>query len=240
MRVLTWNVYFGGHMFEERAEALVAELLQRRPEVIALQEATLELMLRLAGLASAGYECSDEAGATLAYGYGVVLFARVPVRGFRFFDLPTEMGRSLVTAELASGLTVATVHLESIDISRPARLAQIAAIQDRLARKDDVVWVGDMNFRPDEPEQAALDPSWVDVWPALHPDDPGYTVDTDLNAMRFQLKSSPTHKRIDRVFVRSGRWQARTIERVGTTSIDGDGTFVSDHFGLEVDLAGPV
>jgi endonuclease/exonuclease/phosphatase family metal-dependent hydrolase len=239
VRVLTWNVYFGGHMFEERAEALVAELLRRRPEVIALQEATLELMLRLRGLVEAGYECSDEAGASLVYGYGVVLFARVPVRGFRFFDLPTEMGRSLVTAELASGLTVATVHLESIDVTRPARLAQIAAIQDRLARKDDVVWVGDMNFRPDDPEQAALDPAWVDVWPALHPDDPGYTVDTELNAMRFQLKSKPTHKRIDRVFVRSARWQPRTIERVGTTAIDSDGTFVSDHFGLEVDLTDP-
>jgi tyrosyl-DNA phosphodiesterase 2 len=239
VRVLTWNVYFGGHMFEERAEALVAELLRRRPEVIALQEATSELMLRLGGLADAGYECSDEAGASLAYGYGVVLFARVPVRGFRFFDLPTEMGRSLVTAELASGLTVATVHLESIDVTRPARLAQIAAIQDRLARKDDVIWVGDMNFRPDEPEQAALDRAWLDVWPALHPDDPGYTVDTDLNAMRFQLKSTPTHKRIDRVFLRSARWQPRTIERVGTQAIDSDGTFVSDHFGLEVDLADP-
>lgn len=238
MRLLTWNVYFGGHMFEERAEALVAELLRRRPEVIALQEATLELMLRLGGLADAGYECSDQAGATLSYGYGVVLFARAPVRGFRFVDLPTEMGRTLVTTELESGLTVATVHLESIDVSRPARLAQLAVIQERLARKDDVVWVGDMNFRPDdEPEQAALDPAWVDVWPALHPDDPGYTVDTDLNAMRAQLKSTPTHKRIDRVFLRSARWQPRTIERVGTTAIDSDGTFVSDHFGLEVELS---
>lgn len=237
MRILTWNVYFGGHMFEERADALVAELLRRRPEVIALQEVTVELLQRLGGLADAGYESSDEGGATLGYGYGVMLFARVPVRGFRFVDLPTDMGRTLISTELESGLTVATVHLESIDVSRPVRVAQIAVIQERLARRDDVAWVGDMNFLPDDPEQAALDPSWVDVWPALHPGDPGYTVDTDLNAMRFQLKSTPTHKRIDRVFLRSRRWQARAIERVGTAAIDIEGTFVSDHFGLAVDLA---
>jgi tyrosyl-DNA phosphodiesterase 2 len=237
VRILTWNVYFGGHMFEARTDALVAELVRRRPEVIALQEVTLELVRRLGGLADAGYECSDEGGATLGYGYGVVIFARVPVRGFRFVDLPTDMGRTLVTTELDRGLTVATVHLESIDVSRPARLAQIDVIQERLARKDDVVWVGDMNFSPDQPEQAALDPAWLDVWPALHPDDPGHTVDTDLNAMRFQLKSTPTHKRIDRVFLRSHRWQARAIERVGAAAIDSEGTFISDHFGLEVDLA---
>ena len=46
-------------------------------------------------------------------------------------------------------------------------------------------------------------------------------------------------QRFDRVFLRGARWQPRTIERVGTTAIDSDGTFVSDHFGLEVDLADP-
>lgn len=236
MRLLTWNVYFGGHCFEERAGALVAELERRRPEVIALQEVTPELLPRLAGLAG-GYELSDADGATLDLGYGVVILARIPVRGYRFVDLPTEMGRTLVTAELDTGLTVAAVHLESMASGGPRRLEQLAVIQRHLARRDDVIWVGDMNFAPDGAEQTALDPGWVDVWPALRPGDPGYTVDSERNEMRQQLRSSLTRKRIDRVFLRSARWRASAIEQVGTAPIDEHGTFVSDHFGLEVELA---
>ena len=112
-------------------------------------------------------------------------------------------------------------------------------MQPRLRRTgDDAVLVRDMNFTPgDVVENAALDPSFVDVWPSLRGDEPGYTVDTDVNTMRYQVKSKPTHKRIDRVFLRSRRWTARRIELVGTAPIDRDGTFVSDHFGLEVELA---
>jgi endonuclease/exonuclease/phosphatase family metal-dependent hydrolase len=42
--------------------------------------------------------------------------------------------------------------------------------------------------------------------------------------------------RIDRVFARSRRWRPEAIELVGTAPIDRAGTFVSDHFGLEVTL----
>ncbi len=234
MRILTWNVYFGGHMFEERRDALVAELARRRPEVIALQEVTAPLHEALAAL---GYWMSDDGAMFHELRYGVVILARVPVRGATILDLPSEMGRKLITVELASGLRVASVHLESGRDERPRRLEQLAVVQARLVRYDDVVWVGDMNFAPGTPEDAAIDPSFVDVWAALHPGDPGYTLDTDVNTMRLQLKSNPAHRRIDRVFLRGTRLRARTIERVGTAPVDLDGTFVSDHFGLEVDLA---
>lgn len=38
------------------------------------------------------------------------------------------------------------------------------------------------------------------------------------------------------MLVRSARWRATAIERVGMAPIDVDGTFPSDHFGLEVTL----
>jgi len=240
VKVLTWNVWFGGHMFDERRDALIAELGRRRPEVIALQEVTPELhahLMRAPWLP--GYQISDEEGSTLG-GYGVLLLARVPVKRFRWIDLPTQMGRCLLIGELASGLAVATVHLESTGMCAPDRAAQLAIIQPWLIRTgEDACLVGDMNFAPEDPlENAALDPSFVDVWPALR-GDPGYTVDTDVNTMRFQIKDKVTRKRIDRVFLRSQRWRARAIELVGTAPIDVDGTFISDHFGLEVELATP-
>ena len=46
-----------------------------------------------------------------------------------------------------------------------------------------------------------------------------------------------TRNRIDRVFVRSRAWRPTAIELVGTAPFDDAGTFVSDHFGIEVALA---
>lgn len=236
VRLLTWNVWFGGHMFDERRDALIAELERRRPDVVALQEVTQELLdpLLEEPWLRAAYQVSEREVAM----YDVVVLSRLPIRRMARVALPTDMGRRLVIAELACGLTIATVHLESTREEAPARAAQLRVIQPALARHDDVALVGDMNFQPGDPlETAVLDPALIDVWPALRPDEPGYTVDTDVNTMRMQVKSTPVRKRIDRVFVRSPRWRARSIELVGTRPIDIDGTFISDHFGLAAELA---
>jgi endonuclease/exonuclease/phosphatase family metal-dependent hydrolase len=236
VRLLTWNVWFGGHMFDERRDALLAELARRRADVIALQEVTQELLDALldAPWVQTDYQVSE----LVVFSYDVVILSRLPIRRIAKLELPTNMGRRLIIAELACGLTVATVHLESTREEARARVAQLRMIQPMLAeRYDDVVLVGDMNFAPtDKRENAALDPSFVDVWPALHPGAPGYTIDTDINTMRTQIKSTPSHKRIDRVFLRSAHWHAQSIELVGTAPIDIDGTFTSDHFGLQTEL----
>jgi tyrosyl-DNA phosphodiesterase 2 len=240
LRVLTWNVWFGGHMIDERQAALLGELARRRPDVIALQEVTPELHARLLDTASLrdDYELSDPDGSTLG-DYGVLILARHGLRRVELVTLPSSMGRRLLVAELGGGLSVATVHLESMSDSVAERLAQLAIIQRHLAAiGDDVLWCGDLNFAPgDAAETAALDPRFVDVWPALRGDEPGYTVDTDVNTMRYQVKSKPTHKRIDRILLRSTRWQPRWIELAGTAPFDDEGTFISDHFGLEAILA---
>jgi len=237
VRLLTWNVWFGGHMFDERRDALFAELQRRRADVIALQEVTQELLLALLEepWVRAAYQVSERE----LISYDVVLLSRLPIRRMAEVKLPTDMGRRLLVAELACGLAVATVHLESEHEQAITRANQLAIIQPSLAeRYEDVVLVGDMNFKPGDPvESAVLDPTFVDVWPALRPDEPGYTVDTDVNTMRLQVRSTPTHKRIDRVFARSSRWRARSIELIGTRPIDVDGTFISDHFGIEAVLA---
>jgi len=233
LRVLTWNVWFGGHMFEERRAALFAELARRQPDVIALQEVTPELLAPL--LAEPWVRAHYQASARNLRHYDVVVLSRVPIRRMAQVDLPSEMGRNLLIADLACGLAVATVHLESTHSEAAARASQLRIIQPALFELyPDVLLVGDMNFRPEDAlETATLDPQLVDTWPALRGDAPGYTVDTDINVMRYQVKSIPTHKRIDRIFARAPHWRPRSIELVGTTPIDAEGTFISDHFGLE-------
>lgn len=233
--LVTWNVWFGGHMFAERRDALLADLQRRSPDVIALQEVTGELLEAVmdAPWVRAHYCLSH----TSVLAYDVVVLSRLPVRRMVELPLPSEMGRRLVIADLACGLSVGTVHLESMSGYEAARAEQLRRIQPLLASRSDSVLVGDMNFKPDDPlETAALDPSFLDVWPALRPGDPGYTVDTDINLMRLMVNDKPTHKRIDRVFLRSPRWLARAIELTGTRAIDTEDTFTSDHFGLAVEL----
>lgn len=237
VRLLTWNIWFGGHMFYERRDALLAELQRRGPDVIALQEVTRGVLHALLDepWVRAAYQISE----LVAVNYEVVILTRLPVRRMATVELPTQMGRRLVIAELACGLTMATVHLESTRGEARTRATQLGMIQPALVQRyEDVVLAGDMNFQPGDPvETAVLDPAFVDVWPALHPDEPGYTVDTDVNTMLLQVKHTPTHQRIDRVFARSPRWHARSIELVGTQPIDLDGTFTSDHLGLETVFA---
>jgi tyrosyl-DNA phosphodiesterase 2 len=233
VRVLTWNVWFGGHMFEERRDALLAELQRRRPDVIALQEVTQALLDVL--LEEPWVRTAYQVSTRKVIAYDVVILSRLPIRRMAEVELPTDMRRRLLVAELACGLAIATVHLESTREEARMRALQLRILQPVLAdHYADVVLVGDMNFQPGDPlENGVLDPAFVDIWPALRPDEPGYTVDSDVNTMRLQVKSTPAHKRIDRVFARSPRWLARSIELIGTTPIDVDGTFVSDHFGLE-------
>ncbi len=237
VRLVTWNVWFGGHMFEERRAALLADLERRKPDVICLQEVTKELLDVLVATRwiRSAYTVSD---IELFQTYDVVILSRLPIRRLSQLSLPTQMGRRLLVAELACGLAIGTVHLESMKQSMQPRALQLRLIQPELAALGDAVLCGDMNFQPtDAIECAALDPAFVDVWPAIRPDDPGYTADSQINKMRFSLKPTMSRKRIDRVFLHGSRWRASAIELVGTEPIDIDGTFTSDHFGLACTLS---
>jgi len=236
LRIVTWNVWFGGYRFAARGAALLAELGRREPDVIALQEVTAPLLAAILGepWVRAGYQVSEEH----VLGYDVAVLSRAPIVRLTTLPLPSGMGRRLLVARLACGLDVATVHLESTGACAEERAAQLRIIQPFLAREGaDAVLLGDMNFEPGAPlETAALDPSFVDVWPALRPGEPGWSVDSERNPMRWDARpGKPSQKRIDRVFARAGRWRPASIELIGTSPIE-PRTFISDHFGLEVVL----
>jgi tyrosyl-DNA phosphodiesterase 2 len=243
LTLLTWNVWFGQHKFEHRTAALLDELAWRAPDVIALQEVTEELLEILVAHPHlrATYQLTDIDTSTFdnRSHYGVLLLSKVPFARAGLVHLPSQMGRRLLVAELTNGLCVATVHLESMKPHDAARAEQLELAQRFLAGySDDVVLMGDMNFSPGAPrEDAVRDASFLDAWAELHPLEPGYSVDSQRNDLRRRTGGGEhVQKRIDRVFVRSARWQAQAISLTGTSPIDTSGTFVSDHFGLETVL----
>jgi tyrosyl-DNA phosphodiesterase 2 len=153
----------------------------------------------------------------------------------------TVLGRRLVAAEIdvgPSSLVVATVHLESMTRNHALRAAQLAKAFPLLkAAAPDALLLGDFNFCSSWPaENANLDPEFVDLWPALRGREPGYTEDTEINAMLRNVKGQEKMVRFDRVLLHSagGAWRPRSIELLGTVPIAGwcPEVFPSDHFGL--------
>jgi tyrosyl-DNA phosphodiesterase 2 len=235
--LITWNVWFAPYSFDERFRALLAEVHARRPDVVCLQEITPEsLALLLAEpWVRAHYRISDARGDTFE-AYGVVILSRLPIRALEIHDLPSHMERRLLMAEIA-GLVVGAVHLESMK-NPETRAFQLAEIFPRLkAAGHDNVLCGDFNFCGSwADENANLDPAFVDLWPALHRRSPGYTQDTEVNAMLMNVKHKDKRVRYDRILLRSARgaWRARSIELLGTAPIaeGSPDVYPSDHFGL--------
>lgn len=237
LRIVTWNVWFGQLERRARQRALWQQLEAIEPDVVCLQEMIPE---HLAGpeieqWRARGYWLSDE----YITHYDVVMLSRIPVRHRERLPMVSVMGRSLLMARLATEppLTVATIHLESTPPMTSARVRQLQDINAHLAAEDDVVLVGDMNFSDDAPAETAQVRHWRDAWPVLRPGEPGFTVDSRVNEMRYVSKQRHVQRRIDRVFQRGEGWRLRQIERLGTEPLAEDPLlFVSDHFGLMVDL----
>lgn len=239
LTLLTWNVWFGAFKQAERTAALLDEIEWRAPDVVALQEITLDSLEPLLAHPSirARYHVSDIEGTTFER-YGVLLLSRSPFSELAMLPLASEMGRRVVVGKLPSGLAIATVHLESTAACAAARAKQLSTLQPALKRyASDFVLMGDMNFSPEAAlENAALDPELVDAWATLRPTQAGFTVDSQRNAMRRRFDDDPMGRRIDRVFAYGSRWKVDSIALTGNEPFDQRQLFISDHFGLETVL----
>lgn len=240
LRVVTWNVWFNHWQRELRWHALWRELTAQAPDVVCLQEVVPEHMAsrELRALRERGWWVSDER----LRGYDVLLLSRRPVLASERVPLVSIMGRELLLVRLDTrpAITIATVHLESTDRMTDFRCRQLADIHAALAGVSEALLVGDMNFPAGERPEARCLPDYADVWQALRPDEPGFTVDTEVNLMRSLITPGHKQARIDRVFHRGPAWRPTSIERLGTRPLPDDPDdpylFVSDHFGLRVDL----
>ena len=240
LTIATLNVWHSPDFFHQRCHATLALLASFHPDLIALQEvspAFLDQVLKTPCV-QAAYHISDISGSSVDP-YGVLLLSRFPIGDWQLLALPSAMGRHLVTAHaLLNGTvtTFASVHLESFSHATPTRAKQLARIFRHLAPDQHVILTGDFNFCSTWDENQQLDPAYQDIWAALHPEQAGFTEDTERNTMRLLHTGKPKQVRFDRMLLRSRPpgWQAEAIELIGTEPIAGStpDIFPSDHFGL--------
>lgn len=238
LTLTTYNIWFNQFNAEQRYLSIADLLARNQPDVMVFQEIT---EAALAVFLSRPWIREQYLSAAIAdrSHYGMLLLSRVPVRSVRYLPLPTHLARGLLRADLSvggRGLTVCSVHLESGRASAPLRARQLRKVFAALRWTRDAIVLGDFNMRDDE--NHLITSPYQDVWPTLRPGEPGYTEDTSINLMRYDMKNKHRHVRFDRAILKSGRWRPTEIELLGQEPIRPDlpRVFPSDHFGVRCKL----
>jgi tyrosyl-DNA phosphodiesterase 2 len=241
LTLLTYNVWFMPFAFVERGKALLEIIRSCDADIIGLQEVKPEFlrMILEQDWVRRNYLVSDVQGKTVRP-HGVLLLSRLPVCRLVLYNLPSALDRKFLIAELVlntSVTKVAILHLESRKKNAHMRAEQLMDIIPLLENNPHVLLMGDFNFAPasnDEP--SLIDSKYEDLWSILNPEDPGFTIDTDINTMRLAQKGKPKQVRFDRILMHSSSpgWKPGCIKLLGTDPVSQTypAVFPSDHFGL--------
>ncbi|MGZ6778630.1 MAG: endonuclease/exonuclease/phosphatase family protein [Mycobacterium sp.] len=234
--ITTYNIWNDTTHAEARYLAIAQLLSRRQPDVMVFQEVTpvaLEIFTAQDWIRD-GYARAAVVGSDTG-DYGMLILSRLPVSQVIYTRLPTRLSRGFLRAELAltgKPTVVCCVHLDSGKSSSWLRGWQLRRIFNSLKSVDDAVVLGDFNMRDTENWRIAS--PYCDVWRYLRPGEDGFTEDTSVNHMRYDMKDKHRHVRFDRVLLKSRHWTAAHIELLGTEPIAPGlpRVFPSDHFGL--------
>ena len=220
LRIITQNLWFDSHQREARMQAHANHWQAMQPDIIAVQEATLACLRPLLPMIS-NFNSTVSLDSSAQW-QGIAVFSKQKPEQVEMLPLPGEMGRRLLRVRWPN-LEIGVVHLESTASAGPTRAAQLKAVVEQLPGPDSLL-VGDFNFCSTSAENANLPQDFVDLWPALHGQNPGWTLDSHTNPLLRGSKQS----RYDRMLLRSKQWRCRNIELSQSSG--------SDHFGLMAEL----
>lgn len=240
LTLTTFNIWFNSYFADERYGAIAKLLSRDLPDIMMFQEVT-PCALRLF-LAQPWIQEHYLRAAIVGDGvgdYGMLMLSRVPVTRVTYTRLPTRLARGFLRAELTiNGVpnVVCCVHLESGKAAARLRAWQLHRIFHDLRTAENAVIVGDFNMR--DHENGRIPAPYCDVWPALRPNEDGFTEDTSINLMRFDSKNKHRQVRFDRVLVKGPAWSPASIELLGTGAVSSalPRVFPSDHFGVRCRL----
>ncbi|MFD4698151.1 poly(A) polymerase [Streptomyces niveus] len=247
LRVLTWNTLWDRYDSDrvrtaERRPMLLAALAESDADVIALQEVELDLLAMLlnAPWVRASYTVSSDPRGREVDDNGLLLLSRLPVRESGHHVLGSHKAVTALTVETAAGpLVVAATHLSS-DHSKDGadrRRNELAALAEGLGGIDaDVILLGDFNDGSGGGEGPAAALGLRDAWSEVYgSEDSTPTFDPVTNPLAAVASLSGRAARLDRVLVRGSGVVTGAALRGDTP--DGSGLFISDHYGVEAEIA---
>ncbi|MER7725493.1 RNA repair domain-containing protein [Streptomyces sp. NPDC096323] len=248
LTVLTWNTlwdrYDSDRIDTARRRPLLLDALRAADaDVIALQEVEPALLALLLDCdwVRAGYVLAiDPPGRDVADN-GLLLLSRLPVSEAGLHTLGPHKAVSAAVVETAEGpVTVAVTHLSSDHSPDGAarRDHELADLATGLAAVEgELLLVGDFNDGGDGPQTRL---GMTDAWTEIHgPADTTPTFDPSVNPLAAISSLSGRVSRLDRVLLRTERLRARSASLTG--EVPGpEGLYVSDHYGVRVELGPPL
>lgn len=241
LTLATFNVWFNELHAKERYQVIADLLARKMPDVMVFQEVTptaLQVFLGQPWIRQR-YRRAEVTGDDVG-NYGLLMLTRLPVGRVTYTRLPTRLSRGFLTAEFTVNgrpVVLSAIHLESGKAASGLRARQLRTVFRSLRGAHTAVVMGDFNMR--DGENGAIGAPYRDLWPTLRPHEPGFTEDTTINLMRFDMKNKHRHVRFDRVLLKGDAWTGTAIELLGTEPIAPElpRVFPSDHFGVLCRLA---
>ncbi|MEU9199667.1 poly(A) polymerase [Streptomyces sp. NPDC048332] len=247
LTVLTWNTlwdrYDSDRIDTARRRPLLLDALRAADaDVIALQEtepALLELLLSCDWIRD-GYVLATDPANHDVPDCGLLLLSRLPVSEAALHVLGPHKAVAAAVVETAEGpVTVAVTHLSSDHSPEGAsrRDTELADLATGLAAIDgELLLVGDFNDGGDHPQNRL---AMTDAWTEVHgPADRTPTFDPSVNPLAAVSSLSGRVSRLDRILLRTERLRARSAALTG--EVPGpEGLYVSDHYGVRVELGPP-
>jgi len=252
LTVLTYNLLFDLYEPEKlatevRVPALLAHIREANADLLALVEVTPNLLepILADGFIRANYWVSElPEGPTIAP-YGQVILARAPMQVHVY---PVRGHKRFLAAEVCLGglsLLAVAVHLtsnraEQAQATRAEEFATLCTWLEGLPAQAATLVAGDFNVDANELDQTFADTGFVDLWPAVYPDDPGFTFDPNLNTLAAFSSRTQRPRRLDRWLIRdpAGHLTPIDVARVGTQPLPETvpgairPLYPSDHYGL--------
>ncbi len=251
LRIASLNVlvdhYRPGELDTERRTAATLETLRDLDaDLISLQEVTAPFLKALTGQpwVRERYTLTDRPEGDTVQPLGQLILSRLPTLAAWRCDFSPQKRVIIATVALPGGhAAIAAVHLTSNyrqhNSSKRARQLQVILDHLDVINAPVTLITGDLNCEDDLEEMVQTrQRGLADIWPALHPLDPGFTFDPVLNTLAEITSTTGDRRRYDRALLRARAACAtpRSAALFAQTPLTDGALFLSDHFGLVCDL----
>jgi endonuclease/exonuclease/phosphatase family metal-dependent hydrolase len=248
LKIITYNVWFSEKNRINRAQALFAILEEHDPDIICLQEVTLDFLKMLLNMnfIRTSYYVNDSTGSTIP-SYGVLMLSKFPFETITIHNLASNMGRRYLKGRFLINdvmIDIGTVHLESMDNCQ-IRCNQLYEISNIMESSEQAIVMGDFNFTIKSYENDFLSQStFIDSWYSTNGTNPdvsmtrrGLMIDRVMHRSKNGVLYPILLRRIGTVPIPLMRQFCPNNETlVDTTQIYPDEDYPSDHDGIYMEF----
>ncbi len=239
----------------EAPQLIREEILQSKPDIIALQD-TLYPLYGNDHYSSSGYVSMGSQTAWSATKKNVSLDGtyidllvkrelandaqRITFETFQMQELPASA--AIIALPNRTRIAVASLHLPRMKEAAPLRKRLCSAIMEQLASQqcEGVIIAGNFNMRKfeDKGTEQLCGGDWVDAWKAVTGSNYRKEFTWDGRENLYHGRASfQFYCRFDRCYVKGDKLRLRCFDLIGKHPVNGkEGDYLSDHYGIVVKL----